>query len=299
MLSVVPMYYAVGPVMSADGTLIFGTADTLYAVSNYGTGSQVWQLPRDIHRYVTSTPPTLAADGTLYVPAEPAHLFAVNTLVNPPTMKWAAPFYLGDQLAIMSSPAIGADGTIYFIGGDDDGPHGWLVALEPIGGTQLWRLTGVGCEQCSVAIGLDGNLYTSSYSDSSLYAVFPNGTTYWKYFTSAGTTCPIAPSVAPDGTVYHACRDGYVYALFPNGTLRWKTQIGAAGVALQTIPAIGFDGTLYVGNANDQHMYALYPKTRTAHRGGVSPRAAGWAPGPSWRLTGACTSAATTATTTR
>ena len=229
----------------------------------------------------------------------PPNLFAVNTLVNPPTMKWAAPFYLGDQLAIMSSPAIGADGTIYFIGGDDDGPHGWLVALEPIGGTQLWRLTGVGCEQCSVAIGLDGNLYTSSYSDSSLYAVFPNGTTYWKYFTSAGTTCPIAPSVAPDGTVYHACRDGYVYALFPNGTLRWKTQIGAAGVALQTIPAIGFDGTLYVGNANDQHMYALYPKTRTAHRGGVSPRAAGWAPGPSWRLTGACTSAATTATTTR
>ena len=99
----------------------------------------------------------------------------MNTLTNPPTMKWAAPFYLGSYSAIMGSPAIGADGTIYFVGADAYLVSS-LVAVEPVAGTQEWTLLGAGCYGCSVAVGHDGNVYTSSDTDYNLYAVFPNGT---------------------------------------------------------------------------------------------------------------------------
>ena len=245
----------VNPVLSVDGTLIFGSQDTLYAVSNYGAGSQLWQLPSGSFQLNEGASLTISADGTLYGTAAQGHLYAVNTLTNPPTMKWAAPFYLGSYSAIMGSPAIGADGTIYFVGADAYLVSS-LVAVEPVAGTHEWTLAGAGCYGCSVAVGHDGNVYTSSDTDYNLYAVFPNGTTYWKYFTSTGTKCTGSPSVAPDGTVYYACGDGNVYALFSNGTLRWKTQPGAGGAGDQMNPAIGLDGTLYVPNPFDNTLYA-------------------------------------------
>jgi outer membrane protein assembly factor BamB len=49
--------------------------------------------------------------------------------------------------------------------------------------------------------------------------------------------------VGGDGTIYIGGQDGYVYALDPAGTLKWEHQ---TGTVIQTSPAIGPDGTLYL-----------------------------------------------------
>ena len=75
--------------------------------------------------------------------------------------------------AIVSSPAIGTNGTIY-VGSDDKK----LYAVNPDGTIRWTFLTG-GAVQSSPMIGPDGRIYVGS-NDKKLYSVNPeNGTTNW------------------------------------------------------------------------------------------------------------------------
>ena len=49
--------------------------------------------------------------------------------------------------------------------------------------------------------------------------------------------------------------DGYLYAINLDGTLKWKFNIGKG---TNSSPAIGSDGTIYVGS-HDRNLYAIYP----------------------------------------
>jgi sugar lactone lactonase YvrE len=67
----------------------------------------------------------------------------------------------------MSSPALGADGTIYV------GSGVWkLSALKP-DGTQKWVFPTGGLVFSSPAIGADGTIYVGS-ADGNLYAIYGN-----------------------------------------------------------------------------------------------------------------------------
>ena len=50
--------------------------------------------------------------------------------------------------------------------------------------------------------------------------------------------------------------DGKLYAINPKGTLKWSYT---AGGAVNSSPAIGADGTVYVGSW-DFKLYAINPK---------------------------------------
>uniref|UniRef100_UPI003467EF7C Cell surface protein n=1 Tax=synthetic construct TaxID=32630 RepID=UPI003467EF7C len=49
--------------------------------------------------------------------------------------------------------------------------------------------------------------------------------------------------------------DHYLYAINPNGKLKWKFETGGS---VHSSPAIGQDGTIYVGS-NDHYLYAINP----------------------------------------
>ncbi|MHA1811873.1 MAG: outer membrane protein assembly factor BamB family protein, partial [Candidatus Thorarchaeota archaeon] len=120
---------------------------------------------------------------------------------------------------------------------------------------------------CSPAVGEDGTIYfsTGSYSLASgyqpgeVYAVNPDGTLKWSY-SSARTF--FSPAIGENGWIYVMDHDYKVYALSPEGTLIWtfddfeytfvKRDMG------QRTPAIGADGTVYVGADG---LYALDPET--------------------------------------
>ncbi len=146
---------------------------------------------------------------------------------------------------VISSAAIGADGTIY-IGSVDHN----LYALTPTGALE-WSYTTGGVVNSSPAIGADGTVYVGSY-DNKLYAINPNGKLKWSYTT--GSMIYSSPAIGADGTVYVGSVDDNLYALTPTGALEWSYTTGGA---VNSSPAIGADGTIFVGSAN--YLYALTP----------------------------------------
>ena len=139
------------------------------------------------------------------------------------------------------SPSIGADGTIY---GSGDG----IYATNP-DGTLKWKLRiNNGSSFCTPT----GCSYV--FVQQSAAAIGSNGMVY---FGSGVTNLPSAQS--GDGS-------GDVYAVAPNGTLVWKFGVGSipriCGPGLcerifsVSDPAIGPDGTVYVGTS-DGNLYAI------------------------------------------
>ena len=148
--------------------------------------------------------------------------------------------------AVSSSPAIALDGTIY-VGGQDSQVH----AVNP-DGTGKWTYSVVQPFYSSPVIGGDGTVYIGGV-DYSLYALNPDGTLKWSYATADQIYS--SPALGPDGTVYIGSYDDYLYALNPDGTLKWQFH---ANSDIYSSPAVGPDGTVYIGCNND-YLFAVNP----------------------------------------
>lgn len=245
--------------------------------------------------------PAIGRDSTIYFGSHDNKLYAVNP---DGTLKWhfaagdgpvysqsGTPQYSGWK-GILSSPAIAADGTIYFsslsnklfalnpdgtkkwdfdinlsidvwssptVGpdgtiyiGSHDNFSGKLYAINP-DGTRKWAFTTQSCVGSSPAISPDGTIYVGS-GDHHVYAINPDGTQKWRFET--GKHVESSPAVGKDGTVYVGSADNNVYAINPNGTEKWRFVTG--GPEVFSSPAIGADGTIYIGSG-DKNLYALDP----------------------------------------
>src|SRR5690606_12310833 len=98
-------------------------------------------------------------------------------------------YYAGD--VVYSSPALGADGTIYIGAGEK------LLALSPTG-FLVWEYETAGLVDSSPAIGSDGTTIYVGSGDGSLHAVkSQDGTARWTYPTEG----PIfsSPAIAANG----------------------------------------------------------------------------------------------------
>jgi len=147
---------------------------------------------------------------------------------------------------VVSSPAIGEDGTIY-IGSKDR----CLYAVLP-DGTLKWSHETGGEIVSSPALADDGTIYIGS-RDGSLYAVSPQGGFLWSY--STGGPVNSSPAIGADGTVYFGSNDSYLYALNPDGSLKWRYETGGEVISS---PAIDSEGTVCFGSG-DRFFYALNP----------------------------------------
>ncbi|TDF93780.1 PQQ-binding-like beta-propeller repeat protein [Paenibacillus piri] len=147
---------------------------------------------------------------------------------------------------IASSPAVGTDGTIY-VGSDDKK----LYAIKP-NGEKKWEFVTGGKIFSSPAIGADGTVYVGSY-DKKLYAIKPDGMKKWEFVT--GDFVPSSPAIGADGTIFVGSRDKKLYAIKPDGTKKWEFETGNL---VESSPAAGSDGTVYVGS-EDKKLYAIKP----------------------------------------
>ena len=121
--------------------------------------------------------------------------------INPDgSQKWM--FTTGD--CIVSSPAIGADGTIY-VGSCDKN----LYAINP-DGSKKWYFVTSGEIHSSPAIGVDGTIDIGS-SDGNLYAINLCGNKVWSFTT--GGMIYSSPAIGADGTIYVGSYDKNLYAI--------------------------------------------------------------------------------------
>jgi len=164
------------------------------------------------------------------------------------TEKWC--YDVDDTFAdVRSSPAIGADGTIY-VGSWDDNLH----AINP-NGTEKWIFETNGSVNSSPTIDKEGTIYIGS-NDNNVYAIHPNGTEKWRFKTDG--LVESSPIISDDGTIYVGSYDNHLYAINPDGTEKWSFDTGRS---VSSHPAIADDGTIYLsdGYSWDKNFYAVYP----------------------------------------
>jgi outer membrane protein assembly factor BamB len=283
----------VTPAIDENGVIYFGTIyaspDYLHAVYT-SNGTVKWKFSMGDHIFSS---PAIGDDGTIYIGGYNSYFYA---LYPNRTLKWK--YKTGDN--ILSSPVIGQDGTIYCGSHDhhlyafypdngtvkwkfktghyvranpciaDDGTiycvsrDGYLYAVYPNNGTRKWR-TNVGAGT-SPTIGQDGTIY-AGWRD--LYAINPiNGAIKWIFDLGSDTYIEgSTPCNAIDGTIYFGTHigeydGGEIIAVNSDGTYKWRKMI--ANDWVDSAPAIGEDGTVYIGSSwnldEDSYIYAFgYP----------------------------------------
>ena len=152
---------------------------------------------------IISSPAIDSGRGRLYVGASRSDdgcLYAIN--LSDGKRAFRADFAKG----IVSSPAIGADGTIY-IGCMD----GKLYAIDPGNGSARWTfVSGAYFVVGSPSVDGAGRIYVGD-SDGVIHALFPTGKELWSLATQSNIAS--APVIAADGTLYVASYDSTLYAI--------------------------------------------------------------------------------------
>lgn len=263
------------PAIAVDGTIYIAYDDEpgkLYAINSDGTVKWYSQFGT----YGVNSSSAIGQDGTVYTVTGVNYLKALNpsgevnwsfhytSLCSSPAVDSNGLIYVGgthDMYALnpdgsehwryvgagnlyVESPAIGADGTVYF-GTDLDS----LYALNSDGSLQ-WVFPTGDAILSSPALGADGTIYIGC-TDKKMYAVNPDGSLQWSYTT--GDQVLSSPAVGADGVIYFGSDDHKVYAVKPDGSPLWSYTTGGP---VESSPAIAADGTVYIGS-KDYKLYAF------------------------------------------
>ncbi len=191
------------------------------------------------------------------------HLYAFNP---DGTLKWDFKT-LG---YVISSPAIGSDGTIYvgsryplkFYGADQStlldessAATGFVYAINP-DGTLRCIIDLFGSVDSSPAVGGDGTIYAGS-DNFHVYALDPNcSLNLWpiRWVEPTRDKVKSSPAIASDGLIYIGSNDKSLYAFNPDGTEELRFD---AGGSVNSGPSIGPDGTIYF-SSSDNKLNALF-----------------------------------------
>lgn len=275
------------PSIGPDGTIYLptgfnngtNTLANLYALNPDGT--RKWNytifdgiLSDGCYNYFVGSP-AITQDGTIYITGEfhdNTRTYGMVYAFNPDgTVKWKYTLNEGAAVYMTGSPAIGTDGTIYFLSqylsSDYSRWHGKLNALNP-DGSEKWNYIvsdgTSGGTTGSPAIAPDGTIYFVyqfySTTTSNLYAMNPDGTKKWNYLVNENFSKH--PVVASDGTIY-VTSSNHLYAFNSIGSIKWNYS--PSNGFLESPPSVAKDGTIYVGGSIDADngyqgiLYAIDP----------------------------------------
>jgi len=216
-----------------------------YITALYTNGTLNWRYETG---HVIYSSPAIGLDGTIYCGSHDGNVYALNP--NNGTLKWK--YDTGSW--VHGSPTIGDDGTVY-IGSD----NGYLYAFYPNNGTIKWNIN-IGAIYGSLALDDDGTIYTGVW-EKTFYAINPNGTIKWSFDTGDGKVWGSSPALSADDTLYFGTCDleweGGIelIALYTNGTVKWRKELDT----VFSSPAIGKDGTVYIGSTLGLYAFSKEP----------------------------------------
>lgn len=157
------------------------------------------------------------------------------------SLKWELHVGLGIPL----QPAVGQDGTVYFVTQQAFNTGNKLYAVTPEGAVK-WTFALPGEYGSAPAVGSDGTVYFG-YSKS-LYAVSTAGQLQWQ--VDVGLASDSSPAIGIDGTIYIGASSGRFLAVNPDGSLKWATELGGP---VRSALAIDRTGGVYFASNNQLH----------------------------------------------
>jgi len=247
------------PVMGRNGAIYLASTDgRLYALSARGGVKWIFEAKESI--FAT---PAIAPDGSIHFSDLDGWYYAVRP---DGSLKWSTSLASGHlECRAVSSPVIAPDGQSYIGAWNDHffsfGPDGKL----------LWEVSFQGEGQITAAPALDisGNVYLATHdpSDKNKLAVLKfqpaSSNVVWKFAENMGVdrnriiSSPLIDTAR--GQLYVGIareNDGVLYAIdLTAGTLVYRAVLPKGIVSS---PALGWDGTVYVGCLNGK-LYALDP----------------------------------------
>ena len=265
--SVLWSYDANSPLVSApsigpDGTLYVGAKNgKLYAVDVDGNLRWTHTTAAPV-----SSAPAVSADGKVYAGSEDGTLYALDRDGSELWTFTTRGVGLVPAGAIFASPAIGPDGAVYvgavyepnlYCLDAADGSVKWTCSFtHPIDPCDPNSPTESGWPVASPVVAEDGTIYQTLAYDPNLYAINPgNGEIIW---SSELTPQPdtLCGSVRWDLDLdyYDQLCENW-FGLAPHEYLRYRNVRGSGLCE----PALGPDGTIYVGLDTDPYLRAVNP----------------------------------------
>lgn len=173
---------------------------------------------------------------------------------------WDGALFFSEDIAetigrtIYGSPSIGPGELVFAPGGGWAGSSSSASGLHAYRGStreRIWTFNSVNIIQSTPAIGYDGTVFIGGY-DKVVYALDPfTGSVIWSLRT--GDSISSSPALGPDETLYIGANDGRLYAINRDGTPKWTFLTGDT---IHSTPAVAADGTVYFGSY-DQNIYAV------------------------------------------
>ena len=238
------------PIVTKDGYIIYGSdSGNLFAM--HPDGTNIWKSDMTLGPGEVDAALAESCDGVIYAGGRNGW---VTLDAQTGTTKWTV-MATGGVVALMSSPVVTADGTMY---GLDSG--GVLYAIDKTGKV-IWQKSVTTGSAASDVTHVADTVY-AVLNDGSLHAYkAADGTEVWsKPVGNAPETYKHAgPIVDGNQHLYFNSNDGNLYAFDTSGNQLWK--IATSGVATPGgsgygTPAIDKDGRIYVPG-NDGYLYAF------------------------------------------
>eukprot|EP00164_Ancoracysta_twista_P004127 GFYU01005543.1.p1 GENE.GFYU01005543.1~~GFYU01005543.1.p1 ORF type:complete len:1141 (-),score=237.75 GFYU01005543.1:208-3489(-) len=230
------------PFFLRSGIVGFGGTDgqVYFVDSNLQSLAWSYQLPEG--ETITEALTASIEQDVVYVPTDESNLFALNMTSR--TELWSA-----QHTAVVSTPAsVFRDKVEYLVYTTYDG---WLYIRNGLTAEKLVRVHACpNGKPTGVATKMDGSFIVFGCG-SDIVAVGWDGTEIYRHTTGGAVIGE--PALYGDGVAVFGSTDKVVYAMHPNGTVKWTFQ---AEGQLTTSPAVGSDGSVYIG-CNDGHLYGI------------------------------------------
>ena len=243
---------SISPAVGDNGD-VYVSSNALHLFAYSPSGEQKWMfdLSKDGGAGNQGSSPMVGADGTIYMGASTTDKNISSSLyaIHPDgTQKWRYELGIGTNIPYIS-PALSRDGNI-LIG--NRGTDGSVHMVDRSSGRQFWRRKSPnGGANGGISVGQNGVIYSALSGANGFARTTQDGVNLSPNLGKGNTAAAVYPAIDAQGNVYVAFSEGVVAAYDNQGNELWRYPAsGTMGKIDQGGPAIGADGTIYVGTKN-------------------------------------------------